>query len=184
MRICVFCSSAEGLNEKYVGSARELGRLIAVRGHELVYGGSRRGLMGQVSAAVYEFGGKVIEIIPKMWADVLVNNGRTIITKDIARRLNAMQSVSDSFITIPGGLGTLQELTTVLVSRQLNLHTKPASILNIDNLYNPFLLQLEKLVEGGFAPEDNLNLIHVASTPFESIQYCENYKPYLAKKKV
>jgi len=176
-KICVFCSSADNLAQKYINAARQTGKLIAERGYGLVYGGSQLGLMGEVSKEFLKYSEDITEIIPKVLADLAVNNGKTIITEDIARRMNEMESQSIGFITLTGGIGTLEELVTIMVAKQIERNQKPLTLVNTDNFFQPYLMQLEKIIEEGFMPKDHLNLIHVASTPKEALDYIENYCP-------
>ena len=176
-KICVFCSSTNNLHQDYMDVARATGELLIKGNHHLIYGGSHRGLMGELSKSFAKYSNNLTEIIPKIWEDIAVRNGNTIVTKDLSERLQKMQSLSDAFITLPGGFGSLQETMDVLVAKQLKLHQKPLTIINTNGFYTPFITQLEKIINTGFAPKDNSQLFHVASTPGDALDYIKNYKP-------
>lgn len=183
-KICVFCSSSDNLSEDYIAVARETGRILGERKHHLIYGGSHRGLMGEVSKSFAESGGKITEIIPEMWEDLIVKKENAIITKDIGERLQKMQEHSDGFITLPGGFGSLQELIEVIISKQLKMHEKPLGIVNTNEFYTPFINQTKNILDRGFAPKDNHNLLYVANNPSEVLDYIENYSPVHISDKV
>jgi cytokinin riboside 5'-monophosphate phosphoribohydrolase len=177
-KICVFCSSSEAdLSEGYVADARRMGQLLGERKHHLVYGGSHKGLMGEVSKKFAEYHGKITEVIPEMWRDLIVKEENAIVTKDLHERLQIMQDYSDAFITLPGGFGSLQELVNVLVAKQLDFHKKPLAIVNTNNFYTPVITQIGSMIRNKFAPEDNNKLFYVASNPEQALDYIENYSP-------
>ncbi len=176
-KICVFCSSLEGLHQDYIDVARKTGQLLAQENHHLVYGGSHRGLMGEVSKKFAEESDEITEIIPKMWVDIAVGKGNTIITEGFGDRLKKMQEHSDAFITLPGGFGSIHEIMDVLVAKQVDLHSKPIVIINTNGLYDPLIEQIKKTCKEGLAPEDNHKLIKIVETPEEALKYIKNYEP-------
>jgi len=182
-KICVFCSSMSNLSQDYVEVARRTGELLGKRNHQLIYGGSHRGLMGELSKSFVGYGQEIIEIIPKMWEDIVITKRKAIVTKDLGERLKKMQEISEAFITLPGGLGCLQEFGDVLVSRQLNIHLKPLTIVNTNGFYDNLIEQINKIVSEGFAPLDNKGLFYVASTPEKALDYIEKYNPLRASDK-
>lgn len=179
VKICVFTGASE-VDGIYKDTAINIGRLIGQRGHDLIYGGSNFGLMGIVSSNARKYRANVTEIIPTMWAKETNPNHKIILTKDFAERKNLMQELSDAFITLPGGVGSLDEFFEILVARQIRLYDKPNVILNINRFYDPILKQLGHMQDLGFLNKDFLNLesslenlYHEVSNPQEAIEYIE-----------
>jgi cytokinin riboside 5'-monophosphate phosphoribohydrolase len=133
--------------------------------------------MGEVSKAFAKYHGKITEVIPEMWRDLIVNEKTAIVTKDLAERLQRMQDYSDGFMALAGGFGTLQEIGDVLVAKQLDFHQKPLAIVNTNNFYTPFAAYIDNIIESKFAPKDNRKLIYVGSNPEQALDYIENYSP-------
>ena len=131
--ICVFCGSQNGTDARYRQTAIELGRLLAQRGHGLVYGGGHVGLMGTIADAVLEAGGTVTGVIPKPMTDRELAH-KTVtklhVVSSMHERKALMASLSDAFIALPGGYGTLEELFEVIAWAQLGIHRKPIGVLN------------------------------------------------------
>ena len=137
-------------------AARQLGELMAARGIRLVYGGGRIGLMGIVAEAVMEGGGEVIGVIPEFLMKHEVGREdvtELIITDSMHSRKLAMFERSDAFVTLPGGLGTLDETFEIATWKQLRQHDKPIVLLNINDYWQPFLDLTERTIDGGFAHE-------------------------------
>jgi uncharacterized protein (TIGR00730 family) len=172
-KICVFCSATEGLPEKYTGPTRELGARLAQGNHHLVYGGSNLGLMGEVSRAFAEHSDQITEIIPKLWEGKSVGIGETIITKNIQGRLATMLDLSDGFITLPGGIGTMQEVYSALVALQISQYDKPFTLLNVDGFFDAHIAHLEKMTLEGFYKAENKRNAHITRTPEEAAEYIE-----------
>ena len=159
MNISVFCASSHPHDKSIADAAQELGRRIALGGHTLLYGGSNLGLMGTVSSAALDAGGSVIAVIPTFFSEEIINSqpvSHIVRVKSMAERKEYLIAHSDAFIALPGGIGTLDEVLEVLVSNQLgplrdiNHRDKPVVLYNPDGFYNPFLLQLELMNDGGF----------------------------------
>ncbi|MGV8152201.1 MAG: TIGR00730 family Rossman fold protein [Candidatus Nanoarchaeia archaeon] len=187
--VCVFCSSAPEslLIKDYVDAAKETGYLLEERGHNLIYGGSHRGLMGVVSKSFAQDNGnskRITEIIPKIWQRLIINKENAIVTENISERMQKMQEYSDAFITLAGGFGSLQETIEVLVSKQINMHQKPLVIINTNNFYNPLIEQINLIINQGLAPKDNNSLAYIASNPRQALEYIETYKPIELSEKV
>jgi uncharacterized protein (TIGR00730 family) len=172
-KICVFCSASEDLPEDYLKLAREMGTILGQRGHHLVYGGSNLGLMGEVSRAFAKHGGEITEIIPEIWSDIIVNKENAIITKDIQERLAKMITHSDGFIALPGGIGTMHEIYTILVEKQVSQLDKPLTLLNIGNLFEHHINHLKKLTDKKMLGESSLEHLHITQTPEEALSYIE-----------
>ncbi len=152
MNITVFCGSSNPKNETYAAMARELGRQLALRGDALVYGGSNLGLMGQVSGAALEAGGRVVAVIPTLFSEAIIQSqpvSELIKVRTMAERKERLIAMSDAFVALPGGIGTLDEVTEVLVANQLKQIEKPMYLLNPDGFYDPFLAQLAHMEAHG-----------------------------------
>jgi uncharacterized protein (TIGR00730 family) len=178
--VCVFCGSREGNNPAYIAAAKATGAAIARRGWRLVYGGGHVGMMGAVADAALAEGGEVIGIMP-----------RALLTKEIAhpgitrlhlvtsmhRRKALMSSLSDGFLTLPGGFGTLEEFFETLTWAQLGLHTKPCALLDIVGYWNPLLKMLDAAVEDGFVRPEHLKLILSDKDPDVLLDQMASYIP-------
>jgi uncharacterized protein (TIGR00730 family) len=151
--VAVFCGSKPGADPHYMVAAQEMGRAIARRGFALVYGGGRVGLMGAVADAALAAGGKVIGVIPQKLKDREVAHSgltRLEVVADMAQRKERMIALSDGFISLPGGLGTLDEMFEVLTLAQLSYHQKPSAILNQNGFYDGLLANCEMMSREGF----------------------------------
>lgn len=168
MHIAVFCGSSMPHNNKIISDSRELGRRIAQEGHTLVYGGSNLGLMGVVSGAALEEGGRVVGVIPNLFSDDIIHSQRVtelVCVRSMAERKERIMEMCDAFIALPGGIGTIDEVSEVMVANQLQIvdgqrvldgsyKPKPMILLNIDGYYNPFLDQLRLTKEEGLMRSD------------------------------
>jgi len=171
----VYCASSNHIDEKYFATASEMGRLLAERGHTLVYGGGNVGLMGTVARAVHEHGGKVFGVIPKALRNVegvaYEVADELIITETMQERKRHMFTRAGAFVVLPGGFGTLEEFMEVLTLRQLGYHHKPIALVNTDGFYEPLLALFEHYYRTGFAHPRYRDLYHVASTPADALDY-------------
>ena len=179
--ICVFASSSNHLDEQFYIDARELGLLIGQNGYDIVYGGSKLGLMYACAGAVKEVGGKIIGIMPEKIASFGCANPEDcdefILTPGMRERKAKLDEVSDAVIALAGGFGTLEELAEIIVQKQLGYNNKPIVILNTDGFYDKLIEFFEVFVKRSFANPASVNLYYVAKTPFEAIEYIKNYKP-------
>lgn len=151
--ISVFCGSRAGVRPGYAALAAEVGRLIAQRGVTLVYGGGRVGLMGAVADAALGAGGRVIGVIPQMLIDREVghaNLSELHVVATMAQRKEMMGALSDAFISLPGGTGTMDELFEAWTWTQLGLQRKPNGLINYDGYYDPLIAFLDRSVSEGF----------------------------------
>jgi len=161
-RICVYCGSSDGDEPSYISAARELGTELARRKIGLVYGGASVGLMGAVADSVMAGGGEVIGVIPQSIVEMEVaHRGLTDlrIVADLHERKALMASLSDGFIAMPGGLGTLEEIFEALTWLQLGLHAKPCALLNVNAYYDLLISFLNQSISSGFSKSslfDNL----------------------------
>ena len=140
--VCVFCGSADGVDDEHKRFAEEAGRLIAECGMRLVYGGGDLGLMGLVARSCEERGGEVVGVIPEFLNKAHIvrqTNSNHIVTTDMHDRKMRMFEMADVFIALPGGIGTLEELTEVITLRQLGRHAKPILMANIGGFWDPLI---------------------------------------------
>jgi uncharacterized protein (TIGR00730 family) len=178
--ICVFCGSSLGNDPAYAEAARRLGRTLADRGTTLVYGGGHVGLMGVVAGAALEAGGEAIGVMPRSLVDREI--GHTGLTKlhvvrSMHERKALMSELSDGFIALPGGNGTLEEFFEVLTWAQLGEHGKPCGLLNVAGYYDPLLKVFDQMVEKNFLGGAHRELVLVAEDPSSLLQWFEGYEP-------
>ncbi len=173
MRICVFCGSSVGARPEYAQAAQRLGALLAQRGIGLVYGGGGVGLMGIVADSVLEHGGDVTGIIP----DALVQRevGHRALTQmevvdTMHQRKARMADLSDAFIAMPGGYGTLEEFAEVLTWSQLGIQMKPCGLLNVEGYWDGLLEFFDHACEERFVHQQNRQLVLIASSPEEMLE--------------
>ncbi len=166
-RVCVFCGSSSGARPAYAAAARELGELLARHGIGLVYGGGDVGLMGVLADSALAAGGEVIGVIPQALADREVAHGGLTalhVVRTMHERKQMMHDLSDGFIALPGGLGTLEEFFEVLTWGQLGMHAKPCGILDVEGYYEPLLALLDRAVDDQLLkPENRAMLIYDTS---------------------
>ena len=186
MKICIYCSSSDYLDTKYYQLAADLAREMAKRNHSLVYGGASVGVMGVLANTMLENNKEVLGIIPKVIADKEIahkNLTELIVTKDMSERKKILQQKADAFITLPGGFGTLEELSETLTAKQLEFYDKPIVILNQDSFYNPLVKLFENYYAHNFARSDYQNLYLISTSINETLDYIENYKKSNIKSK-
>lgn len=166
--ICVYCGSSMGTKAIYPEAARALARTMVQNNIALVYGGGNVGLMGVIADEVMRQGGEVTGIIPKALLDKEVGHHgltRLHIVKDMHERKAMMADLSDGFIAMPGGIGTLEELFETLTWLQLGLHRKPIGLLNVDCFYDDLLAFIQQLVNQGFLKKQQAQLLLHESEP-------------------
>jgi hypothetical protein len=155
-RICVYCGSGPGKNPKFIKAATAFGKTLAKNGIGLVYGGGTIGLMGAIAESVIDHGGQVIGVIPDfLAAREIAKRDATelVVTNDMHERKRIMFERSDAFVALPGGLGTLEELTEQLTWSQLGRHRKPILLANIDSFWDPLLALIAHMRELAFVRE-------------------------------
>ncbi|MFH2065572.1 MAG: TIGR00730 family Rossman fold protein [Pseudomonadota bacterium] len=161
-RICVFCGSSLGNSSLYRESATKLGKLLAEKKIELVYGGAGVGLMGCVANACLENGGVVIGVIPKNLADMEVAHDRLTelrVVSTMHERKEVMSRLSDGFLSLPGGIGTLEETFEMFTWLQLGLQVKPMGMLNISGFYDDLKNLLQRMVAESFLLDQHRNML-------------------------
>lgn len=178
--ICVYCSSSDYTDKIYFDAAKELGEKIAKNNFGLIYGGSLLGLMGEVATNAHNNGAKVLGIVPeKLYNEPCINfpeHIELIITKDMRERKKAMEDNSDAFIAMPGGYGTLEEISEIVVGKQLGYHYKPIVFLNINGYYEKLFEFFEKFYTEKFATGNAEDIYFKANSVDEAINYIKNYK--------
>lgn len=166
--VCVFCGSQPGRRPEYVEAAREMGRLLATNGIELVYGGGHVGLMGAMADAALVNGGRVIGVIPEhlMRPEVAhLGLSELLVVDSMHTRKRTMAMRSDAFIVLPGGFGTLDEMFEMLTWRQLRLQDKPVGLVNVEGYFDSLLALLTHAADEGLIRSEHLGLLTVESTP-------------------
>jgi uncharacterized protein (TIGR00730 family) len=184
-RICVFSGSSPGARPEYGEAAADLGRVLARSGLTVVYGGAKVGLMGVLADAALGAGGEVIGIIPRALMDKELAHEKLTELRVVAsmhERKGQMAELSDGFIALPGGMGTLEELTEVLTWAQLGLHRKPCGLLNIAGYYDGFTTFLDHAVAERFIARAHRDMLLVAHTPAELVQAFGTYRAPVVEK--
>ncbi|MHA7058986.1 LOG family protein [Aquimarina sp. M1] len=178
--ICVFCGSSEGNDLKVIDDALSLGQKLAEQDITLIYGAAKIGVMGKVAEGALTHNGKVIGVIPgflKLKEIVHLGLTELVTTDNMHERKMKMQELSDGFITLPGGFGTLEELFEIITWSQLGLHQKPIGLLNINGFYDSLLELLETMVHNGFLKMDNYELLLVDDNIDGLLKKMRVYKP-------
>jgi uncharacterized protein (TIGR00730 family) len=183
--VCVFCGSSAPADPRYRDAARALGALLARRGVDLVYGGGSVGLMGELADAALGHGGRVIGVIP---AGLFAREvGHTALTelREVAsmhERKQLMYDLSDAFIALPGGLGTLEELAEAATWSQLGLHSKPVVLLDVDGFWGPLISQLDRMAGAGLLKPASRDLIQRTRSAEEALGVLTAAQPAGAKR--
>lgn len=177
--ICVFASSSNNLDEIYYKTASELGRLIAINGMNIVYGGSRLGTMYACASQVKANGGRVIGIMPQKLCQIGYSNpedcSEFIITKGMRERKAKMDEISDGVVALAGGFGTLEEVSEMIVQKQLGFNNKPIVFINTNGFYNNLIKFFDSIISNKFAVESSDKMYYVADTPQDAIKYIKEY---------
>ncbi len=168
LSICVYCGSRHGADPAYTAAARALGQAIGERGWQLVYGGGKVGLMGEVADATLAAGGRVVGVIPQTLQAREVGHAglsELHVVQTMHQRKQMMAERSDLFIALPGGIGTLEELYEVWTWRQLGYHDQPIGLLNTLGYYDGLLAFMRHAVDQGFLAADQMNNVRVGTDP-------------------
>jgi uncharacterized protein (TIGR00730 family) len=179
-KICVYCGSSSGKSPEYLASASVLAKEMVKRNIGLVYGGANVGIMGEIANTMLANGGNVTGVIPQALIDKEVGHfGLTElkIVGSMHERKAIMADLSDGFIALPGGLGTLEELFEVLTWSQLGFHHKPCALLNIKQYYESLSVFLDHAVEEEFVKPIHREMLLVASDPSQLLDAMESYQP-------
>jgi uncharacterized protein (TIGR00730 family) len=179
-RVCVFCGSSSGESSAYEEGARRLGQMLAGAGITLVYGGASVGLMGTLADAALEAGGQVIGVIPKALQEREISHGNLTdlrVVGSMHERKALMAALSNGFIAMPGGAGTLEEFFEIWTWAQLGEHGKPCGLLNVEGYYDPMLAFLDHMVVQGFLSRKHRAMVLVESEPEPLLESFSNYRP-------
>lgn len=179
-RVCVYCGSSPGHDPSYRRAAREMGEELVARDLGLVFGGGSVGLMGTVADAVMDGGGEAIGVIPEaLEAREVAHGGLTelAVVGSMHERKRRMVELSDGFVALPGGLGTLEELFEVLTWAQLGIHEKPCGVLNVAGFYDGLVSHLDGATEAGFVSPAHRDLARVETEPAALLDAFERYEP-------
>ncbi|MFC1725705.1 TIGR00730 family Rossman fold protein [candidate division KSB1 bacterium] len=177
-KICVFCGAAPGANKEYIAAARETGRILAREKIGLVYGGGIVGLMGVVAKSVLEHGGEVTGVIPESLMDkeVAFEDLEDLrVVKTLYERKALMAELSDGFIAMPGGIGTIEEYLEVLALAHLGIHQKPCGILNVCGFYDKLIGFLGFVADQKFLDKVNSKMMIVEKEPEILVAKIKNY---------
>ncbi|WP_316676614.1 TIGR00730 family Rossman fold protein [uncultured Tolumonas sp.] len=183
--ICVYCGSSEGRNEAYGTAARSLGRLLAAQGITLVYGGANVGLMRILADSALAAGGRVVGVMPQaLVAKEKAHRGLSEfhVADSMHERKALMAELSDGFIALPGGAGTLDELFEMWTWAQLGFHGKPCGLLNVAAYYDPLTAFLDHAVREGFVRDLHRDMLVIAERPEDMLDRFRAYRPPAVEK--
>jgi uncharacterized protein (TIGR00730 family) len=182
MTICVFASSSSRIDNRYATEATLLGTLLAKADMDVIYGGGGIGLMGCLADAVIAGGGKITGVIPSFMIDEGWDHASVtdmIVTSDMGERKKTMFSRADAVVALPGGVGTLEELTEAMTLKQLGIYKGPIIILNTLNFYNSLIDFLDHMITGHFIRNEHKEIWKIATTPEEVIALILNREKWL-----
>lgn len=181
----MFCGSGAGARPAYAAAARQVGAMLAERGIGLVYGGGRVGLMGEVADAALAAGGEAVGVIPKALLEKEIGHDgltRLHVVGTMHERKTLMADLSDGFLTLPGGYGTLEEFCEVLSWAQLSIHEKPCALLNVGGYFDPLSAFLDAAVAEGFVRPEHRGFVLEDDDPERLLDAMACYEPPRAKK--
>lgn len=176
-RICVFCGSSPGNDPAYAETARDLGQLLVKNGIGLVYGGAKVGLMGILADSVLAAGGEVYGVIPMSLRSREVAHDRLtelFVVESMHARKTMMAHLSDAFMALPGGWGTLEETFEITTWTQLGYHDKPIGMINVNGYYDRIIDFVKHAVEEGFLKPEYQKILHFANTPQQMLEVMSN----------
>jgi hypothetical protein len=175
MNVTVFCSMHD-VDEVYTSAAKQFATLLAQKGHTLVWGGSNVGTMKAIADAAQEAGGKIIGIsVEPIKGKARPNADEMVITEDWPERRATLLSRADAIVALPGGIGTLDEITEVLEYKKQKMHDKPVVFLNTNGFYDGFKMQFERMDTEGFLPRALAEFLLFADTPEDTMGYIESH---------
>ena len=183
MTVCVFASSSSRIDGEYATAASYLGSLLAIAGMNVVYGGGGIGLMGKLADAVLENGGTITGVIPSFMKDEGWDHSEVfemIITPDMGERKKHMFAMADAVVALPGGVGTLEELTEAITLKQLGLYKGPIIILNTLHFYDSLINFLEQMISGHFLRYEHKGIWEIANNPEEVMDLLSDNKVWLS----
>jgi uncharacterized protein (TIGR00730 family) len=179
-RVCIFCGSNPGTSPAYAEAARAMGTALARRGLGVVYGGGNVGLMGEVADAALAAGGRVVGVIPRSLMEKELGHAgcqELLVVATMHERKARMAELSDAFVALPGGFGTLDELCEALTWGQLGLHDKPCALLDVEGYFRPLLELFDRAVEEGFLRPENRALLLEDTEPERLLDRLARWRP-------
>jgi uncharacterized protein (TIGR00730 family) len=179
MKICIFGASSNSIDEKYMQATEKLAQTLAQRGHSLVFGAGKHGLMGAAARGFKKNGGEIIGVIPEFFREEMVEVIYTecdeiIYTETMAQRKAKMEDLADAFVVVPGGMGTFEEFFEVLTLKQLGRHTKPIAIFDVGGYYVKLQEFMDSSINEGFMTEGCKALYICESDAAKIVDYIEN----------
>lgn len=184
-RICVFCGSNKGAKPAYIEAAKSLGKVLVKKNIGLIYGGGKVGLMGVIADEVLAGGGEVIGVIPQSLVAREVAHQTVTqmhIVNSMHERKALMADLSDGFMALPGGMGTLDEFCEILTWAQLGIHQKPCGILNVENYFTPLLAMFDHAMREGFLRDTHRALVIEATEPETLLDLLAKHQPQHVEK--
>ena len=179
INVCVFASSSNNLEDIFYKDASDLGMLMGKNGMNIVYGGSRLGMMYACASKVKEYGGNIIGVMPQRLYDMGYGNNddcsEFILTTGMRERKGKMDEVSEGIIALAGGFGTLEEVSEMIVQKQLGYNNKPIVFLNTNGFYDNLVKFFNSIIENKFAKESTRELYYIAETPEDAVNYILSY---------
>lgn len=185
MNICVYCASSDKIDKSYISAGEFFGEEMAKRGHTLIFGSGIYGVMGAVSRGIKKGGGKRIGVVPEFIQNLVTVDTECdefIRTETMRQRKQVMEEKSDAFVMLPGGIGTFEEFFEILTLKQLEQHSKPIVVYNVNNYFNPLIDMLETAINQDFMSADCRKLVLFSKDTEEIFDYLDNYRPQLYKK--
>jgi hypothetical protein len=179
-RLCVFCGARDGAEPAYLEAALAFGTLVAQRGLTLVTGGGALGLMGAVTDAALAAGGEVVGVIPTALVDREVAHARLtrrVVVRTMFERMQGMMDEADAFVSLPGGIGTLDELFEVWTWNQLGLFAKPSGLLNVADYWTPLVAMLDRIAEQRFMTREQRELLLVDTDAARLLERLAEWRP-------
>ena len=179
MNICVYGAASEKIADIYIKAGEEFGKILAKRGHQLVYGSGATGMMGAVSRGVHAQGGVVTGIVPEFFDGqerINFSCDRLFRPRTMRERKQMLECESDAFVVTPGGMGTYDEFFEMITLKQLGRHNKPIVFYNINGYFDSMLKALDDSIEQGFINEECRQMYPVFTMPEEVFEYIENYQ--------
>lgn len=176
--ICIFASSSDHIERSYFKAAYNLGLEIGTAGYNIIYGGSTLGLMGEVTAGARKNGSDIVGIMPERLYNMGISSGdctKFILTKGMRERKEKMDKLSSALIALPGGFGTLEELSEMIVQKQLGYNNKPIVLYNTNGYYNGLISFFESIINNHFASKESNKIYFVTDSAKAAIDYIKNY---------
>ena len=182
MKVCVFASSSNRIDGEFSKAASKLGTLLAESGMHVIFGGGGIGLMGKLADSVLESGGTITGVIPGFMKDEGWDHSQVkdmVVTHDMGERKRNMFAMADAIIALPGGIGTLEELTEAITLKQLGIFSGPVVILNTLGFYRSLIDFLDHMIAGHFLKDEHKVIWEVVNTPEEAIDYLKSYQGWI-----